>query len=97
MDQGQAEERGKPSWLSKPDGCEAVQREVRRNVENCRFRASGTGCAEARPGWAASRAPGECCWRRDRAADERTDQHIPDPHLIRSVSLEATEGTWPAG
>ena len=29
--------------------------------------------------------------------DERTDQHIADPHLVRSVSLEATEGTWPAG
>ncbi len=29
--------------------------------------------------------------------DERTDQHIADPHLVRSVSLEATEGTRAAG
>ena len=30
MDQGWAEERGVPSWLLKPDGWEAVHREVRR-------------------------------------------------------------------
>jgi len=29
--------------------------------------------------------------------DEWTNQHIADPHLIGSVSLEATEGTWLAG
>ena len=29
--------------------------------------------------------------------DEWTHQHVADPHLIRSVSFEATEGTWLAG
>src|SRR5712691_4173945 len=32
-----------------------------------------------------------------RMGDERTNQHIADPHLIRSLSLKATEGTGLAG